>query len=111
MAPGLRAGNMPLERWATAVAALALGLVCVFIVLTVVSRWLGRVLIPDDVQVVRQMMIAVIILPLASVTALRMHIAVTVFTDRLSARKLGAVTPLRQRDRLSWWSPSCSGAV
>ncbi len=74
----------PLERWATSVAALALGLVCVFIVLTIVSRWLGRVLIPDDIQIVRQMMIAVIVLPLASVTALRMHIEVTVFTDRLA---------------------------
>ena len=70
----------------SALAAIGLGLLCIIVTTTVVVRALGFVLIPDDVLLVQELMVAVIMLPLGAVTALREHIAVTVFTERVPPR-------------------------
>lgn len=75
-----------LERTFTALAMVATGLLCFIVTLTVVSRWVFRPVIPDDVLIVRELMVAVILLPLASVSARHAHIAVTFFTDLASPR-------------------------
>lgn len=75
-----------LERTFTALAMVATGLLCFIVTLTVVSRWIFRPLIPDDVLIVRELMVAVILLPLASVSARHAHIAVTFFTDLAGPR-------------------------
>jgi TRAP-type C4-dicarboxylate transport system permease small subunit len=69
------------ERFLTALGMLAIGALCAIITVIFLSRWLYHPFIPDDVLIVRELMVAVILLPLASVTANRLHIAVTVFTD------------------------------
>lgn len=68
------------ERALSALATLALAMLGVLVTVVVVSRWVGHPLIPDSVLLVREMMVAVILLPLATITVLREHIAVTVFT-------------------------------
>ena len=70
----------------SALAALGLALLCVIVTTTVVVRALGFVLIPDDVLLVQELMLVVILLPLAAVTVQRQHIAVTVFTERVPLR-------------------------
>ncbi len=72
-----------LERAFTALAMLGLVLLCLIVTITVLSRWLYRPLIPDDVLLVRELMVGVILLPLAAVTARGAHISVTVFTNWL----------------------------
>ncbi|TAK51562.1 MAG: TRAP transporter small permease [Gammaproteobacteria bacterium] len=67
-------------------AALAIAVLCAIVTLTVVSRWFDWLLIPDEVLLVRELMVAVILLPLAAVTARRLHIAVTLFTGRIAGR-------------------------
>lgn len=74
------------ERALSALAAVGLALLCLIVTTTVVVRSLGFVLIPDDVLLVQELMVVVILLPLGAVTALRQHIAVTVFTERVSLR-------------------------
>lgn len=54
---------------------------CLTVTITVVSRALYRPIIPDEVLIVREIMVAAILFPLAAVTAARAHIAVTIFTD------------------------------
>lgn len=71
------------ERALLAIALAALALICLVVTYTVVARVLHAPLIPDDVQIVRQLLVVVIIFPMAAVTALRMHIAVTIFTEKL----------------------------
>lgn len=70
------------ERVLASLATLAVGLLCVLVAVGVLSRLVGHPLIPDSVLLVQEMMVAVIVLPLALVTAVRDHIAVTVFTRR-----------------------------
>lgn len=74
------------ERLLSALAAVGSALLCVIVTTTVVVRALGFVLIPDDVLLVQELMVAVILLPLAAVTVRRQHIAVTVFTKRVPFR-------------------------
>jgi TRAP-type C4-dicarboxylate transport system permease small subunit len=71
------------ERVLLAIALVALGLICLVVTYTVIARAIHLPLIPDDVQIVRQLLVVVIIFPMAAVTALRMHIAVTIFTGKL----------------------------
>lgn len=75
-----------LERSMLFLASVGIVALCLVVTITVVTRWLYRPVIPDDVLVVREFMVAVILWPLAAVTAVRGHIAVSVFTERL-ARK------------------------
>jgi len=69
------------ERFLTSAAMLATGSLCVIVTTVVISRWFYQPVIPDDVHLVRELMIAVVLLPLASITARHKHIRVTVFTD------------------------------
>jgi TRAP-type C4-dicarboxylate transport system permease small subunit len=71
------------ERVLLAISLGALGLICLVVTYTVIARTIHTPLIPDDVQIVRQLLVVVIIFPMAAVTALRMHIAVTIFTEKL----------------------------
>lgn len=75
-----------LERFLCGVAAIAIAALCILITLTIFLRLFSFKTIPDDVLLVQELMVVVILLPMALVTALREHIAVTVFTDRLGQR-------------------------
>ena len=82
------------ERSLTVLARLAVALLCLIVTTSVLSRWLYGALIPDDVLLVRELMVAVILLPLAAVTAGRGHIAVTVFSDWAGPRAQFALSLL-----------------
>ncbi len=75
-----------LERALSSVAALCVVGLCLVITGTVLSRWLLGWGIPDDVTIVKELMIGAIVLPLAYVTSSRSHIAVEVLYDRLGRR-------------------------
>lgn len=75
-----------IERALSSVAALCVVGLCVVITGTVLSRGLLGWGIPDDVTIVRELMIGAIILPLAYVTSSRSHIAVEVLYNRLGRR-------------------------
>ena len=66
-----------------AAAILALGLM---ITANVLGRALLGASLPDTVTIVRELMVAAIVLPLAAATAVRGHVAVTVLADRLGRR-------------------------
>ena len=78
-------GTWP-ERALLFLAMVGIGLLCAIVTITVVSRTIYRPIIPDDVLLVREVMVAAILLPLAVVTAGRAHISVTIFTNWTSAR-------------------------
>lgn len=71
------------ERVFGVTAMIGIALIAVLVTTNVVSRWLGRSIVPDDILLVQELMVAVILLPLGLVTAARAHIAVSVFADRL----------------------------
>lgn len=74
------------ERMLSALASMALAAMGVLVALVVLSRVLGVTLVPDSVLLVRELMVLVILLPLATITVLREHIAVTVFTSAFGPR-------------------------
>lgn len=82
---GALEGSMP-ERILLYLAMISIGLLCLIVTISVISRAVYRPLIPDDVLVVRELMVAAICFPLAAVTAARSHIAVTVFTEWVPMR-------------------------
>ncbi|MCE0503930.1 MULTISPECIES: TRAP transporter small permease [unclassified Roseivivax] len=69
-------------------AVLGLG---ILITVTVILRAGFNAAVPDAIVIVRELMVAAIILPLAATTANRAHIVVEVFANRL---------PVRMRDLL-----------
>ena len=73
-----------LERALVSIAVAGLFAMALLITTNIVSRWIGRSIIPDDVLLVEQLMVVVVLLPLAAVTALRQHICVEVFVNRTS---------------------------
>lgn len=75
-----------IERALSSVAALCVVGLCVVITSTVLTRGLLGWSIPDDVTIVRELMIGAIVLPLAYVTSNRSHIAVEVLYSRLGYR-------------------------
>lgn len=75
-------------------AAVFIGLLCATITLSVLSRWLWRSIVPDEVQWVQLMMIVIILGPLAATMAMRETIAVEIFTARARGGVLKAVTLL-----------------
>ncbi len=75
-----------LERMLLRLGVLALATLCLTISIVVLSRWFYHPLIPDDVLLVRELMVMVVVLPLAAVTARHMHIEVSVLTEWTSAR-------------------------
>ncbi|MGL1833486.1 TRAP transporter small permease [Rhodocyclaceae bacterium SMB388] len=68
------------------IATAAVAMLCVLVTVSVLSRLLGQPLIPDSVLLVQEMMVLVILFPLAVLTAMREQIAVTVFTQRAGER-------------------------
>lgn len=83
-----------LERLLCAVAAIALALLCVIITISVVTRVFGVGLIPDDVLLVEELMVIVVLFPLAAITANGEHINVTIFTERVGDRSKQALALL-----------------
>lgn len=61
------------------------------IVGTIIGRWLLSQQIPDDVLWVKDLMVAAVALPLASVAAARQNIVVEVFTSRASEKVKSAL--------------------
>lgn len=74
------------ERVLLAAGAAAILLLGLMITANVLGRALLGVTFPDSVTVVRELMVAAIVLPLAAATAARGHVAVTVLADRLPPR-------------------------
>lgn len=74
-----------IETLLLGLAALAVLTMGVMITLNVILRLFGTSL-PDSVVLVRELMVAAIILPLAAVTAARAHVCVEVLTNMLPAR-------------------------
>jgi TRAP-type C4-dicarboxylate transport system permease small subunit len=66
----------------------------VLVTLTVLSRAFRVVLLYDAVLLVQELMVAVIVLPLAYITATRTHIVVEVLSSRLPARVQPWLAPL-----------------
>ncbi|PYG26495.1 TRAP transporter small permease [Pelagimonas varians] len=73
------------ENMLLGLAALAVLAMGAMITLNVVLRLFGTSL-PDSVVLVRELMVAGILLPLAAVTAARAHVCVEVLTNRLPDR-------------------------
>lgn len=65
------------------VAVIALGLL---ITANVVARAIFDTALPDNVTMVRELMVAAILLPLAAATAARAHVAVEFVSDRMGPR-------------------------
>ena len=80
------------ERVLLALAMVGICLLCLTVTITVVSRAIYTSVIPDEVLIVREIMVAAILIPLAAVTAARAHIAVTVFTDWTGRRSRRALS-------------------
>lgn len=91
---GLRKLQCSLENAALVLA----GIVLLSMGLIIVASILGKLLflrpIPDDLLMVGLLNVAVIVLPLAYVERMRGHITVTVTTDWLGTRALGALRTL-----------------
>ncbi|AXI48031.1 C4-dicarboxylate ABC transporter permease [Sulfitobacter sp. SK012] len=77
---------IPLERILLALGALAVILLAGLITTNVIARALFNGNIPDSVTMVRELMVAAIILPLAAATAARAHVSVAFLSDRFPAR-------------------------
>lgn len=71
------------ERVLVSLAIAGLFAMAALITINVISRWIGRSIIPDDVLLVQELMVPVILLPLGIVTALRQHISVELFTEKV----------------------------
>ena len=71
------------ERVLTWLAITAFFTMAIIVTTNVISRWIGRAIIPDDIMLVKELMVLVILLPIGLVTALRQHISVDLFTEWL----------------------------
>lgn len=71
-----------LEKILLGLGALAVIMLGVLITSNVVARALFASSVPDSVTMVRELMVAAILLPLASATAARAHVSVAFITDR-----------------------------
>ena len=74
------------ERLLVAIAVTGLFAMAVLVTTNVISRYIGRALIPDDILIVQELMVFVILLPIGAVTALRQHISVDLFTEKAGPR-------------------------
>lgn len=75
-----------LERVFLVLAMAGICALCLTVTITVISRAIYKPLIPDDVLIVREIMVVAILFPLAAVTGSRAHIAVTIFSEWLGVR-------------------------
>ncbi len=74
------------ERLFGRIAIVALYAMAILVAVNVATRFLGGAIIPDDVVIVRELMVFVILLPVGIVTALREHISVDVLTNWATRR-------------------------
>ncbi|MBU2956900.1 TRAP transporter small permease subunit [Paracoccus sp. 1_MG-2023] len=72
-----------IERTLLDLSVLALIALAGVIFANVGMRWLLGTGLPDAIILVRELMIAAVILPMAAATAARGHVAVTFFSDRM----------------------------
>ncbi|RJE80365.1 TRAP transporter small permease [Paracoccus sp. JM45] len=72
-----------IERTLLDLAVLALALLGGVIFINVVMRSVFGTGLPDAIIMVRELMVAAVILPMAAATAARSHVAVTFISDRL----------------------------
>lgn len=91
---GLRKVQTALENVALAGAGLLLLLMGLIIVASILGKHLFLAPIPDDLLMVGLLNVAVIVLPLAFVERMRGHINVTITTDWLGLRAIGALRAL-----------------
>lgn len=77
---------VPLEKILLALGAIAVILLGVLITSNVIARAVFNTFIPDSVIMVRELMVAAILLPLGAATAQRAHVSVAFLTDRFPAR-------------------------
>lgn len=82
----MRAMLGKLERLLLGLGALAVTLLGVLIAGNVVARAVFGTSFPDSVTMVRELMVAAILLPLAAATAGRAHVCVEFISDRMGAR-------------------------
>lgn len=75
-----------LERILLGLGALAVILLGIMIASNVVARALFATSVPDSVTMVRELMVAAILLPLGAATAARAHVSVAFITDRVGDR-------------------------
>ncbi len=96
--PGADTGLRRVQSLVENAAMILAGLVLLTMGLIIVASILGKVLflrpIPDDLLMVGLLNVAVIVLPLAYVERHRGHITVTVTTDWMGTRALGALRML-----------------
>jgi len=78
--------QVKLENVLLGLGALAVILMGVLITGNVIARALLGTSIPDSVTLVRELMVAAILLPLAAATAARAHVVVEFISDRMGAR-------------------------
>lgn len=83
-----------IERTLLDLAVLALIALAGVIFVNVGMRWLGGSGLPDAIILVRELMVAAVILPMAAATAARGHVAVTFFSDRMPAALRGRLVVL-----------------
>ncbi len=77
---------VPLEKILLGLGALAVILLGVLITTNVVARAVFGGQVPDSVTMVRELMVAAIVLPLAAATAARAHVSVAFLSDRFGVR-------------------------
>jgi TRAP-type C4-dicarboxylate transport system permease small subunit len=75
-----------LEKILLGLGALAVIMLGVLITTNVVARAVFAGSVPDSVTMVRELMVAAILLPLAAATAARAHVSVAFISDRFPAR-------------------------
>ena len=91
---GVRKAQTLLENLAMILAGIVLLTMGLIIVTSILGKHLFLRPIPDDLLMVGLLNVAVIVLPLAYVERMRGHITVTVTTDWLGPRVLGALRVL-----------------
>lgn len=75
-----------LENLLLALGAIAVLMLGIVITTNVIARAAFGSAVPDSVTIVRELMLAAILLPLAATTAARAHIGVDFISDRFGAR-------------------------
>ncbi|MFD2740430.1 TRAP transporter small permease [Sulfitobacter aestuarii] len=77
---------VPLEKILLALGAVAVIMLGVMITANVLARAVFASQVPDSVTMVRELMVAAILLPLAAATAARAHVSVAFVSDMFPAR-------------------------
>jgi len=90
---GLDRANLPgprflssIEKFGLDVSALAIVILALMVTASIAGRLFFGTSVPDDIVIAGELMVALVALPWAIVTADRGHIAVEVFTTRVTGR-------------------------